>query len=145
MTGVPAAGADLRRSSPQILEILKAWLNFYRENKTQLATGRFTPFGQLEIPNHKIEAEDRTFAYVRNLEFSELPVEGSTISLINATDADHLTGRLKGPGGTRTYQVQIYSYLQPEPGELQLTTDSTGALDFDFGVQQGGLVVLTAN
>jgi hypothetical protein len=143
MTGVPAFGADLRNLTPATLQTLKAWLAFYRQYKTDLVDGRFSPFGQLEKPNQKIEGEGRTFAYVRNLAFSELAAEGKTIFLVNATDADHLTGRLRGPVGLRSYQVQVFNrYLEPEPNPMRLRIDRNGVLNLNVGVQQGGLVVL---
>jgi hypothetical protein len=47
MIGVPAFGPTLIWSPPETLEMLRAWLRFYRDFRTELATGKFSPFGQL--------------------------------------------------------------------------------------------------
>ena len=71
--------------------MIKAWLGFYRANKLDIATGKFSVFGQLQMPNHKIEGQDQTYAYIRNLDFFQLVAEGSTVLLMNATDGDLIT------------------------------------------------------
>jgi alpha-galactosidase len=145
MAGVPAFGANLGNLAPSTMEILKAWLAFYREHKTELVDGRFSPFGELTQPNHKIEASDQTFAYIRNLDFPELAAAGKTIFLVNATDGDRITGRVRGRAGLRNYQVQVFNrFLDAEPNELRLRTDRNGFLNLNVGVQQGGLAVLKA-
>lgn len=95
-------------------------------------------------PNHKIEASDQTFAYIRNLEFSELTAAGKTVFLVNATDDDRLNGRVRAPAGMRNYQVQIFNrFLKAEPNRLRFRTDRDGVLGLNVAVQQGGLVVLS--
>jgi alpha-galactosidase len=145
MVGVPAFGANLGNLPPSTLEMLKAWLSFYRQHQTELINGRFSPFGRLERPNHKIETADRTFAYLRNLEFSDLRTAGKTIFLVNATDADFVAGKLQGPAGIRTYQVEVFNrFLVAEPNPLRLRTDRNGVLNFNVAVPQGGLAILSA-
>jgi hypothetical protein len=143
MTGVPAFGPNLMSAPPSTMDMLKAWLRFYRSYKSDLSTGLFSPFGQLKVPNHKIEGEGRTFAYIRNLEFSQVAAEGSTIFLLNATDADYFTGRVRGPSEVTSYSVQVFDrFLGGEPHGMTLTPDSDGVLDVNVAVEQGGMIVL---
>lgn len=145
MTGVPAFGPNLMYAPPSTMDMLKAWLRFYRNYQTDLSTGRFSPFGQLKIPNHKIEGQYRTFAYIRNLDFSEVPAKGSTIFLLNATDADRFTGKVRGPMGVAAYTVRVFDrFLGAEPNDLTVTTDSKGVLHLDIAVEQGGMIMLAA-
>ena len=145
MVGVPSFGPTLIYSPPETLAMLKAWLTFYRNNRMDLATGKFSPFGQLKMPNHKIEGRDRTFAYIRHLNFSQLVAEGKTIFLMNATNADHFTGKVRVPVGTTTYSAVVLNrYLVAEPNQMRVVVDQKGVLNLDFAVQQGGVVVLNA-
>jgi hypothetical protein len=121
----------------------QAWMAFYRANQVAIATGRFSTFGQLAVPNHKIESPERTFAYIRTLAFSEVPAEGRTIYLMNATGVDRFFGRVRARGGVRSYAVKVFNrYLSPEPGEMQAEVDSRGFLNLNVAVQQGGMVQL---
>jgi hypothetical protein len=144
MIGVPAFGPTLLYSPPETLAMLKAWLSFYRENQRELATGKFSTFGQLAMPNHMIESETHTFAYIRNLGFPVMPAHGRTILLMNATNFDRLRGRIQPVEGVDEYSVQIYDrYLVAEPQEMRLHVDPRGLLNFNVAVQQGGMAVLT--
>ena len=123
--------------------MIKAWMAFYRANQVAIATGRFSTFGQLAVPNHKIESPERTFAYIRTLAFSEVPAERRTIYLMNATGVDRFFGRVGARGGVRSYAVKVFNrYLSPEPGEMQAEVDSRGFLNLNVAVQQGGMVQL---
>ena len=145
MTGVPAFGPTLIYSPPSTLAMMKAWLGFYRQHLLDLTAGRFSPFGQLKIPNHKIEAEGRTFAYIRNLDFPELSAEGKTIYIVNASDADHFSGKVRGPIGVTTYSVKVFNrYLDKELNQMTVTTDARAVLNLNIGVEQGGLIVVSA-
>jgi hypothetical protein len=144
MTGVPAFGSTLLYSPPSTLEMMKAWLDFYRANKLDIATGKFSVFGQLQVPNHKIEGQDRTYAYIRNLDFSQLVAEGSTVFLMNATDGDQITTRVRVPAGTNRYFVQVLNkFLAPQPGQTLTRANDNNVLMFDTAVEQGGMVILT--
>jgi hypothetical protein len=143
MTGVPAFGSTLLYSPPSTLEMMKAWVGFYRANKLDIATGKFSVFGQLQMPNHKIEGQDRTYAYIRNLDFSQLVAEGSTVFLMNATDGDQITALVRVPAGTTRYLVQVLNkFLVPEPGELPVEVAKNNVLMLDTAVEQGGMVIL---
>jgi hypothetical protein len=143
MTGVPAFGPNLMYVPASTTEMLKAWLQFYRSYRADFATGGFSPFGQLKMPNHKIEAGLRTFAYIRNLDFSELLAGGRTIFLMNATDADHFTGKVRGPAEVTSYSVQVFNrFLGAEAHSFTVVTDSNGGLDLNLAVEEGGMIVL---
>jgi hypothetical protein len=144
MIGVPAFGPTLLYSPPDTLAMLKAWVTFYHNNRMELATGRFSIFGQLAVPNHKIESGDRTFAYIRNLAFGELTTQGKTIFLMNATNADRFVGRVRTPRGVLVYGVKVFNrYLVPEGQEMRVAVDPGGVLNLNLAVQQGGMVMLT--
>jgi hypothetical protein len=143
MIGVPAFGSTLLYSPPETLQMLKAWLGFYRAYQMDLATGRFSTFGLLAVPNHKIESADRTFAYIRNLAFADMTAQGKTIFLMNATNIDRFRGRVRPPSGITNYSVRVFTrYLVAEPNEMQVHVDSRGLLNLNIAVQQGGMIVL---
>src|SRR6185436_3930387 len=122
MVGVPAFGPTLLYSPPQTLEMLQAWLAFYRRNQREIATGKFTTFGLLSVPNHKIESAESTFVYVRNFAFSEVNAQTSSIYLMNATSFDRFRGRVRPPRGATTYSVRLFNrFLSPDPNEMQVT------------------------
>jgi hypothetical protein len=144
LTGVPAMGPDLIAAPATTLKMIRAWLAFYRRYQTDLVSGRFSIFGQLNVPNHKIETENRTFAYIRNLDFQELPANTKTIFLVNATDGTNVSGRIHGLATVRGYLVQVFNrFLEPEPNRMRLRPNSNGVLDLNVAVQQGGFVLLT--
>jgi hypothetical protein len=144
MIGVPAFGPSLLYSNPSTLEMLHAWLIFYRDHQLELATGKFSTFGSLAVPNHKIESNSNTFVYVRNLSFSEMNARNSSIFLVNATDDDRFAGRVHTPSGAQTYSVQILNrFLIPDPNVMQVNADSNGGIDLDVAVEQGGMLMLT--
>ena len=144
MVGVPAFGPSLVYSPPETLQMLKSWLTFYRDHQLELATGTFSTFGQLAVPNHKIESEERTFAYIRNLAFPELRAQGKTIFLMNATNADRFRGRVRPPQGSVEYSVKVFNrYLVAEAHEMRSRIDSRGRLNLSIAVEQGGMVMLT--
>ena len=142
--GVPAFGPTLLYSPPETLAMLKAWLSFYRTHQTALSTGKFSTFGQLGMPNHQIEFDNETFAYVRNLGFAEMSAQGKNIFLMNATGIDRFIGKVHPPEGANVYSARVLSrYLVAEPHEIQVAVDSRGVLNLNIAVQQGGMVVLT--
>jgi hypothetical protein len=144
MVGVPAFGPTLLYSPPETHEMLSAWMDFYRAHQMEIAAGKFSPFGQLAVPNHKIESGNQTFAYIRNFGFAELVAQGTTIILMNATNLDRFIGRVRPPTGTKFYSISVRDrYLKAEANEMQVSVDSRGVLNLNVAVQQGGMVVLT--
>jgi hypothetical protein len=144
LTGVPSMGPDLTAAPETTFKMIRAWLSFYRRYQADLVSGRFSIFGQLNVPNHKIEAPNRTFAYIRNLDFQELPTNTKTIFLVNATEGTNLSGRIRGPATVRSYLVQVFNrFLEPEPNRMRARPHSNGILDLNVAVQQGGFVLLT--
>jgi len=144
MVGVPAFGPTLIYSPQSTLDMMKAWLAFYRSNKTDIATGRLSPFGQLQMPNHKIEGQAATYAYVRTLDFSELIANNSIVYLMNATDADEIKARVHVPPGSSSYNVTVLNrFLVAEPGPMSVTVSRNGAVSLNVRVEQGGMAILT--
>lgn len=144
MSGVPAMGPNLAESPDTTARMIRAWLGFYRRYQSDLVDGSFSIFGQLQVPNHKIEGQNRTFAYIRNLDFQELAASGKTIVLVNATDGPNLSGIIRGPASVRSYVVTVFNrFLEAEPNRMRFRTDDKGILNLNVAVQQGGLAVLT--
>lgn len=145
MVGVPAFGLNLTYMPQSTYTMLKEWLRFYRMHKEDLAMGQFSPFGQLRVPNHKIEGAKGTFAYIRNLDFSELAAGRKTIYILNATDGNRFTGRVRGPSNVAAYSVQVFDrFLGAEVNPMKATVSRSGALSLNIAVEQGGMIVLTA-
>ena len=65
-SGVPYFGPDLTREPARRLDMLKAWLKFYRDHKKDLITGIFEPYGSFNRPDQKIEAGRATYIYYGN-------------------------------------------------------------------------------
>jgi hypothetical protein len=144
MSGVPAMGPDLTTAPPTTLPMIRNWLSFYRRYKSDLTHGHLSVFGQLNVPNHKIEGQNRTFAYIRNLDFQELSANAKTIFLVNATDGTNIAGKIHGPAAIRGYLVQVFNrFLEPQPNRMRLRPDANGVVDLNVGVEQGGLVLLS--
>lgn len=143
MVGVPAFGPSLIYSPPDTLAMMKAWISFYRNNKLDIATGRFSPFGQLQVPNHKIEGYNNTYAYLRNLDFSTLVANRSTVYLMNATDADTIQAKVQVPSGSKSYDVTVMDrFLVAQPGTMKLLVDGNDTVTVNVSVEQGGMAVL---
>jgi hypothetical protein len=143
MVGVPAFGPTLIYSPKSTLDMMKAWLGFYRDNKLEIATGKLSPFGRLQMPNHKIEGQGATYAYLRNLDFSELVANNSTVYLMNATDADLIKARVGVPAGSNTYNVTILNrFLVPEPGGMLVPVSANNVVALNICVEQGGMAIL---
>jgi hypothetical protein len=97
----------------------------------------------LPIPNHKIEGQDRTFAYVRHLTFDVLPADGRTIFIFNATQGNHITAALRGPDDVRSYLIRVFNrYIVPEWGAARADVDANGLVQLNVGVEQGGIILL---
>ena len=144
MVGVPAFGPNLTEMAPSTRDMLRAWIGFYRAFQQDLVGGQLSPFGQLHVPNHKIEGKERTFAYIRNLDFSELPAADKTVYVMNATDGNRIVGRMRGPAGIRQYTVRVFDrYLNREPNPIRLTPDRTGQVFMNVAVEEGGIVEMT--
>jgi hypothetical protein len=143
MTGVPAMGPNLAESSPGTLQMIKAWLSFYRRYRSDLLDGSFSVFGDLQVPNHKIEATTRTFAYLRNLDFQRLTANTKNIVLVNATDGSNVSARIQGPASVRSYLITVFNrFLEVQPNRMRLRTDGSGGLDLNIAVEQGGMAIL---
>jgi len=94
--------------------------------------------------NQKIGAGDSTFVYLRNLDFAELPVDGTNIYVVNATDGDHLSGSMRVGG--QSYSVKVFDrFLGLETEDLQVHASPGGVIDINHAVQQGGMLVLSRN
>ncbi|HEV8131906.1 MAG TPA: hypothetical protein VGQ81_11695 [Acidobacteriota bacterium] len=141
-SGVPAIGADFRRAPRSHVELVKAWLKFYKDNQSDLTQGIFRPIGDFVFPDQKIESPDKAFIYLRSGNNSVLDIEGRPrfIYLANCTDDDFLTITLRG-ALEGSYQLQVLdSYLRPiSSKKIQLGSETA----ISEAVRQGGLIQLT--
>ncbi|MBM3804402.1 MAG: hypothetical protein FJW26_19055 [Acidimicrobiia bacterium] len=93
LSGVPAIGANFGAAPKFHSRIVRAWLQFYQANRGALTDGEFLPFGDFELPNHRIESPDAAFVYLRKVKApGEVPLDGhpSVIYLVNCTDSDEI-------------------------------------------------------
>jgi len=143
MLGVPSLTGDLRELSESHIQILKAWLNFYRGNREQLFSGRFRPIGffDLSFPHVKIEGRDR--AYIQ-LGYTGIPAITLTkryqkAYIMNTSESQSLFFILEGLRNGK-YKAQIYDhFLEPI---MENTISSYGKCYVDLNVPEGGLVCL---
>jgi hypothetical protein len=144
MVGVPSFGPDLVKASSAVHTIVRNWLSFYETHKTQVAQGRVVPFGPLNMPNHKIEGQTHTFAYLRNNVDPNLVAERGRIYIMNATDADSIFLRVRGPSGVRAYFAEVFNRsLDRESRGIRVNVDSSGLTTLNLVVPQGGMVLLS--
>jgi hypothetical protein len=117
---------------------------FYQKYKTDLTTGRFQPFGFFQKPNHKIESNDRLFAYIRSN--NRVLLSGwakKDIFLMNASNRPRMRGAIS-VFPHRTYELQAFNrYVWPEGSPITIAADSRGILDIDAMAEPGGFLVLT--
>lgn len=143
MIGVPSFGPDLVSMKPSARDILKTWVMFYRANQYELTHGRFVPFGRLPAPNHKIESGERTFVYLRHLDFPLVDVESMNIYLLNATDSDRIAARVRVPDSEREYWVLTTDrFLNVKPGPMRIVPSESGVLHIDVVVEQGAAAIV---
>ena len=144
MTGVPAFGANLLYATESERAMLKAWLAFYQENREELVKGKFSPWGSsIEVPNHKIEGTSATYAYIRNLDSTELIAENNIVYLMNATNNTAMTQNVRLAAGSPAYTATILNrYLTTQPGTIRVTPNAAGLLTFRGAVEEGGIVIL---
>jgi len=125
-------------------DLVGAWIGFYRKYQSDLNNGQFVPFGSFQVPNHKIENTNRTFAYLRNLDVDTLSAQGTQeIYLLNATDYDNIQLSVQPPLPV-PYSAKVldrYLNVQDEVSPIQHASD--GTLKLDLFVEQGGAVLLT--
>ena len=143
MVGVPAFGPDLSRMPNSAREIVKAWIRFYRTFQSDLNDGRFSPFGQFPVPNHKIESAYRSFVYLRNLDSPQIETATPNIYLLNATESDQIRVQIRVPDGTREYSVYTTDrFLNLQSGAMKGTVNENGFLELDIVVEKGGMAIL---
>lgn len=144
MSGVPSIGANLVDSRPSSVEIMKNWMGFYRKYKKDLTAGQFRPFGPFRAPNHKIQSDDRLFAYIRSN--NRVALSGGAkkeIFLLNASDRRRVSAAIPVlPEGM--YEVQAFNrYVRPEGAVMNLVPNLQNVLDINAVVERGGFLVLT--
>jgi hypothetical protein len=143
MVGVPAFGPDLNHMPQSAQQIIKAWMRFYRTYQKDLNYGSFKPFGPLPVPNHKIESEERSFVYLRNLDFPLIEVQTRNIFLLNATESDRIRVHLRVPAGTRQYNLLTMDhFLSPAVSAMSVFATEDGNVDLDIVVEKGGMAIL---
>jgi hypothetical protein len=144
MVGAPSLGGDIVHAPSSVLGIVSGWISFYRQHQADLNSGRFEPFGAFDLPNHKIETSDRTFAYIRNLDSDAFSVQGlKEIYILNATDSDEMIFKMTPPKSV-PYNATIYDRywnVVDHSGPYPIAAD--GTLTLDIAVEQGGAAVFT--
>jgi hypothetical protein len=115
-TGVPYFGPDLRQESASRRKMLRAWLDFYLRNKSNLIGGTFEPYGDVNQPDQKIESPETIFIYYANPHDGgvSLRTPSPRIVIVNASPSPGIDLRLSGltPGPYRAEISDIY--LNPQ-------------------------------
>ena len=111
-TGIPYFGPNLQVMPATQTEMLKAWLRFYEENREDLTTGVFSPYGDRDHPGQFIEGRQTTFIYYGNRHNESVPLKKSNekLYIVNTSLASRidllLTGLTAG-----NYQVDTSDLL----------------------------------
>jgi hypothetical protein len=141
-TGVPYFGPDLRQESASRRKMLKAWLNFYLNNKSNLIGGTFEPYGDVNQPDQKIESPEATYIYYSNPHESSvsLGTPSPRIVIVNASPLPGIDLRLSGltPGVYRAEISDVYLNRQ-KTSVVFLRSD----FHLDLEVPVGCLLTLT--
>ncbi len=143
MGGVPSFSLDLVRTPVPQLEILRAWLGFYRDNREELLSGAFRPFGaDFTCPDARIEGKTAAFIYLQSGKTKQVEIQNPDIKravLMNGTDSDEVSLQLLGLP-MRELSVTIY-----DPGLHPIATQhlrATVEINLDLRIPQGGMAVL---
>src|SRR5262249_49374364 len=95
-------------------------------------------------PNHKIESESRTFVYLRNLDFTFVEAGAPTVYLLNATDSDSITTRVRVGDANRQYSlITTDRFLTVSSVPISLTSTQDGILNVKAVGKGGGMAVPT--
>jgi hypothetical protein len=129
-SGVPAIGANFEVAPRSHSNIVRAWLQFYKANQSDLTDGDFLPFGDFAFPNHRIESPETAFVYLRKIEPpAEVPLSGQpgTIYLVNCTDGEEILALFPNLKASE-YQLLILNELLRSTSEQTIRLDGYTAL-----------------
>ena len=111
-TGVPYFGPNLLNEPESRSAMLRAWLEFYENNKEDLTRGNFEPYGDRDRPDQLIEGSRATFIYYRNRYEGVVPLTRANdkIYVVNASSSAGIDLRLTGlkPGTYRALISDLY-------------------------------------
>ncbi|MFH1009185.1 MAG: alpha-galactosidase [Candidatus Latescibacterota bacterium] len=141
---VPSVAEDFIKLPPERLDMLRAWIAFYRAHRKELTQGIWRP---LEFDPHystiAIEGERETFVGF----FKDTPGQVALtksgpdrIYLINATGSDSVRTRLSGIRGH--YQATVCDPFLRESMPSAVETSADG-LEIDKNIPEGGMLSLT--
>jgi hypothetical protein len=143
LVGVPSIGVDLITAPASTIRLLQTWMEFYKTYRSDLTTGSFRVFGSFRTPNHAIDSESRTFAFIRYPNSDVLLAQDKEqIFAFNATADRHLTMQIQGDANREYIVTELDRWLAPH-NQTAILTDESGLLYIDSAVDEGAGVLIT--
>jgi alpha-galactosidase len=141
---VPSVAEDVRKLSPERIELLRQWLAFYRAHRHELVNGRWRP---IEFDPHYstivIEGERETFIGL----FKETPgqvtlttASPERVYLINATGSSSVRTRLSRMKGIYEATVCNPFLREVRPGRVEVMECG---IEIDEEIPEGGMLYLS--
>jgi|GEM_PF-1392737 len=142
LCGTPVFSLDLRLLPPVHLDVLKAWLDFYRKHREVLVHAKLTPLTfEPDFPALRLESGATLFLYLGSATVASVQVRQCTeISLINASDLDHVKAQLEEMG-TGNWELSFHDCFLREVQKEQLQVDDNHVF-LSRPVPQGGMLRL---
>jgi alpha-galactosidase len=141
--GTPVFSLDFRLLPPTHLEVVKAWLDFYREHRVALVHAKLTPLSfEPYFPAVQLEAGSTLFLYLGSATVVPAQVRRCTeLFLINASDRDYLNVQLEGIG-IGSWALTSHDCFLKEVQKEELSVDNDHIF-LNRPVQQGGMLRLS--
>ena len=143
LCGVPVFSLDLRLLPPAHLDVIAAWLNFYRLHQGALTQARLEPLSfEPYFPALRLDSGSGMFVYLGSAAIASTPVrQRSQLFLINASDADQIRIELEEME-TGTWELRTQNCFLKEIRKEQLQV-KTHRLLLNRPVPQGGMLSLS--
>jgi len=142
LCGVPVFSLDFRLLPAEHLQVVKAWMDFYRQHRESLKRAKLKPLSfEPYFPALRLDAGSTLFLYVGSATIVSTPAkECSEIWLINASDSDQTKIELEQLK-TGSWELRFHDCFLRETGRERLRA-KTGRLFLSRSVSQGGMLYL---
>jgi alpha-galactosidase len=142
LCGIPVFSLDLRLLPPAHLDVITAWLNFYRVHQGALTQARLEPLSfEPYFPALRLDSGSGLFVYLGSAAIASTPVRRrSQLFLINASEADQIRIELEEME-TGTWEMRTQNCFLKETRKEQLQV-KTRRLLLNRPVPQGGMLSL---
>jgi len=141
--GTPVFSLDFRLLPPAHLDVIKAWLAFYREHLPALTRAKLTPISfEPYFPAVRLESGSTLFLYLGSASVVSTPARQCTeIFLINASDLDHIKIQLEELG-EGSWQLSYHDCFLKEVQKERLWVNEDPVF-LSRAVLQGGMLRLS--